>query len=213
MSAPTVFIVDDDPAVRDSLSLLCESAGWQVECFASGEDFLAGYRPERPGCLLLDVRMPRMSGPQLHEELGRRGRYLPIIYLTAHGDIPMTVRAIKAGAIDFLTKPVDGALLLEHVQAAMANDQELREREAAVAGRRARLAELTEREREVMTLAVAGQCNKLIAKRLGISHRTVETHRSRILQKTGTNSIFELGKLAAECGLMAAAQTGKGFES
>lgn len=205
MSIPTVFVVDDDAAVRDSLSLLCESAGWPVECFDCAEAFLASYRPERPGCLLLDVRMPRMSGPQLHEELARHGRFLPIIYLTAHGDIPMTVRAIKAGATDFLTKPVDGALLVERVQAALSIDQEFRRRDAMLDGQRARLAELTEREREIMSLALSGQCNKTIAKSLGISHRTVETHRSRILQKTGASSMIELGKLAAECGVLVVA--------
>ena len=203
MNEPTVFIVDDDAAVRDSLSLLCESAGWPAECFDSAEAFLAAYRPEQPGCLLLDVRMPRMSGPQLHEALARVGRHLPIIYLTAHGDIPMTVRAIRAGAADFLTKPVDGALLIDRVQAAVLSDQETRRHDAMLASQRARLAELTEREREIMLLAVAGHCNKVIAKRLGISHRTVETHRSRILQKTGASSMLQLGKLAADCGFTA----------
>lgn len=201
MNAPTVSIVDDDAAVRDSLGLLCESAALPVETFDCAEAFLASYRPERTGCLILDVRMPGMTGPQLHQELLRRGCQLPVIYLTAHGDIPMTVRAIKAGAADFLTKPVDGALLVDRVQAALASDQEIRSRDAALAGKRARLAALTERERQIMAFAVAGECSKVIARRLGIGYRTVEVYRSRILLKTGTRSALELGKLVADCGL------------
>ncbi|MBK6973670.1 MAG: response regulator [Candidatus Methylophosphatis roskildensis] len=201
MNAATVFIVDDDAAVRDGLSMLCESAGLRAECFDCAEAFLATYRPQRPGCLVLDVRMPRISGPQLHEELARHGDPPPIIYLTAHGDIPTTVQAIKAGAQDFLTKPVDGALLIERIQAALARDLATRQRSAALADQCARLVDLTEREREIMTLAVAGESNKVIAKHLGISHRTVEIHRTHILRKTGASNVLELAKLAAECGL------------
>jgi FixJ family two-component response regulator len=202
MNVPTVFIVDDDVAVRDSLSLLCETAGLRVACFDSAQAFLAAYRPEQPGCLVLDVRMPGMSGPQLHEELASQGDTVPIIYLTAFGDIPMTVQAMKAGAVDFLTKPVDGARMVERIQAAIQTDMANRRRNAALADRCARLAQLTEREREIMTFAVAGDSNKAIGKRLGISHRTVEIHRSHILQKTGANSVLELAKLAADCGLI-----------
>lgn len=201
MSPLIVYNVDDDPAVRDSLSLLCETAGLKVECHASAESFLSAYRPELAGCLVLDVRMGRMSGPELHAELARRGSQLPIIYLTAHGDIPMTVRAMKAGAVDFLTKPVDGAALLDRVQKALRHSRELLERQEELAGQQQRLALLTPREYEVMTLALAGHPNKTIARRLGISHRTVEIHRSRILQKTGTASMLELAQLAADCGL------------
>lgn len=205
MNEPTVFIVDDDAAVRDSLSLLCETAGLRFECFDSAQAFLGAYRPERPGCLVLDVRMPGMSGPELHEELAHQGDPVPIIYLTAYGDIPMTVQAIKAGAADFLTKPVNGALMVERIQAALKSDMTNRQRNAAQASQCARLAQLTEREREIMISAVAGDSNKVIAKRLGISHRTVEIHRSHILQKTGASSVLELAKLAAECGLTVAA--------
>jgi FixJ family two-component response regulator len=201
VNVPTVFIVDDDVAVRDSLSLLCETAGLRAECFDSAQAFLAAYRPEQPGCLVLDVRMPGMSGPQLHEELANHGDPLPIIYLTAYGDIPMTVQAIKAGAADFLTKPVNGALMVERILAAIEDDVAKRQRKAALSDQCVRLAQLTDREREIMTFAVAGDSNKAIAKRLGISHRTVEIHRSHILQKTGANSVLELAKLAADCGL------------
>lgn len=202
MNAPTVFIVDDDAAVRDSLTMLCESAGIAVECFDSAEAFLASYRPERPGCLVLDVRLPRMTGPQVHEQLTGCGSHLPIIYLTGHGDIPMAVRAIKAGATEFLTKPIDGALLLDRVQNALMRDQADRQRDAALARQCERLAELSEREREILSLAVAGHSNKDIAKRLEISHRTVEAHRSRIMQKTGVSTMLELAKIAADCGIM-----------
>lgn len=205
---PIVYIVDDDAAVRDSLALLCETAGLQVECHASGESFLAALRPGEPGCLVLDVRMERMSGPELHAELNRRGSQLPVIYLTAHGDIPMTVRAIKAGALDFLTKPVDGAALLDRVQAAVRRDCDRLGRQAAQADRCRGLAELTPREREIMALALAGLANKHIARQLGISHRTVEIHRSRILHKTGTASLLELAQLAADCGAGAPPQAG-----
>lgn len=205
MNGPTVFIVDDDAAVRDSLSLLCESAGLRAECFDCAEAFLAAYRPQKTGCLVLDVRMPNMSGQQLHEELACHGDPPPIIYLTAHGDIPMTVRAIKAGAQDFLTKPVDGALLIERIQLALASDLAARQHKDALSGQCARLAQLTEREREIMARAVAGDSNKVIAKRLGISHRTVEIHRTHILQKIGVHNMLELAKVAAECGVAVAA--------
>lgn len=203
MNPCIVYIVDDDDAVRDSLSLLCETAGLRVECHASAESFLNAYRPEQAGCLVLDVRMGQMSGPELHAELTRRGSQLPIIYLTAHGDIPMTVRAMKAGAADFLTKPVDGTVLLERVQAALSRSCELLGRQENLAAQHLRLTLLTPREREVMMLALAGYPNKVIANRLGISYRTVELHRSRILQKTGTTSMLELARLAADCGLTA----------
>jgi len=201
MTVPIVYIVDDDAAVRDSLCLLCETAGLRVEGHASGESFLAAFRPDQPGCLILDVRMGRMSGPELHAELNRRGSQLPVIYLSAYGDIPMTVRAMQAGAIDFLTKPVAGAELLDRVQAALRRACDRWSRQAALADQCHRLAALTPREREIMALALAGQVNKTIAKRLGISHRTVEVHRSRILHKTGAASLLELAQLAADCGL------------
>ena len=203
MNPAIVYIVDDDAAVRDSLGLLCETAGLRVECHASAESFLSAYRPGQAGCLVLDVRMGQMSGPELHAELVRRGSRLPVIYLTAHGDIPMTVRAMKAGAADFLTKPVDGAVLLDRVQAALSRNCELLLLQENLAAQHQRLTLLTPREREVMLLALAGHPNKAIANRLGISHRTVEIHRSRILQKTGTTSMLELTRFAADCGLTA----------
>jgi len=198
MSSPVTFVVDDDAAIRDSLALLGETAGLQVECYESAEAFLAAHHPERRGCLVLDVRLPRMSGPQLHEELRRRGSSLPVIYLTAHGDIPMTVQAMKAGAADFLTKPVDGALLLERIRAALELDGASPDSVGTPASQRERLAQLTAREREVMRLAVSGYSNKDIARRLGISFRTVEIHRSRVLKKTGAGNLLELARIAAD---------------
>ncbi len=200
MNSPTIYIVDDDAAVRDSLGLLCETAGLGVESYASAEAFLNAYQPDRPGCLVLDVRMAGMSGPDLHAELTRRGSALPVIYLTGQGDIPMAVRAMKAGATDFLTKPVKGAEFLERVHAALEQDCERIDSQETQADDCRRLALLTHREREIMALVLEGHANKVIAKQLGISHRTVEIHRSRILAKTGTGNLLELAKLVAECG-------------
>jgi FixJ family two-component response regulator len=200
MSPDRVYIVDDDAAVRDSLRMLCETAGLEVECHDGAESFLATAHPDRPGCLVLDVRMGRMSGPELHAELNRRGSRLPIIYLTAHGNIPMTVLALKEGAVDFLTKPVNGAELLDRIQAALQRSREQWQHEAARSDGRRRLALLTPREREILGLALSGLGNKAIAIRLGISHRTVEIHRSHLLSKCETASLLELAQLAADCG-------------
>lgn len=201
MNAPTVYVVDDDDAVRASVSLLLKTAGLAVETYDSAEAFLAGFRTERPGCLVLDMRMTGMSGFDLQDEIARRGILMPIVFLTAHGDIPMTVRAMKAGAMDFLTKPVDGAMLLDRIQAALARGRAQHEDEAARQQARERLSQLSEREQEILALAVAGYANKEIARQLGISFRTVETHRSHILLKTGAATLLELAQLAAAGGL------------
>lgn len=205
MSAPTVYVVDDDAAVRDSLALLLKTAGLTVEAYDSAESFLTALDPQRYGCLVLDMRMPGMSGADLQAELARREVLMPIIFLTAHGDIPMTVRAMKAGAVDFLTKPVDGAMLLARIESALAHSRKERKDEAARQQARERLSQLTEREREILVLAVAGCSNKEIARRLDISFRTVETHRSHILFKTGATTLLELAQLVAAGGLSAPA--------
>lgn len=198
-----VFVVDDDPAVRDALTLLIEQEGLPVTAFDSAEAFLATCRGKCRGCLIVDVRMPGMDGVQLQEEIVRRGCSLPVIFLTAYGDIPMTVRAIKAGAVDFLTKPVTGAALMQSVQAALVESDRLKAAAESNHEASSRLAVLTLREREVMVLAVEGHTNKEIARRLGISHRTVEIHRGRIMQKTHTGSLIDLARIAQESGMVA----------
>jgi FixJ family two-component response regulator len=200
MNSEIVFVVDDDPAIRDSLSLLLETGGYAVQCFADAPSFLSAYRGDQAGCLVLDVRMSPMSGPELHAELIRRDSDLPVVFLTAHGDIPMTVRAMKAGAVDFLTKPVDGAELLQRVQGALDLQRSRRNLQTHQDKLRRRFAGLTAREREIMALVLAGHSCKSIAKELGISHRTVEIHRSRVFHKTGTDNALELSQLVADCG-------------
>ena len=201
MNSPTVFVVDDDAAVRDGVSLLLETAGIVHEMFGSGRAFLAACRDDSPGCIILDVRMPGLSGPELQAKLNERGIRLPIIFLTAHGDIPLTVRAMKAGAVDFLTKPVNGAVLLERVQAALDQSVRLHEQASVQESLSRRLENLTERERDVLVLAVAGHPNKEIARLLGISHRTVEIHRARVMHKTGATNLLELARIAESAGL------------
>lgn len=206
MSDQTVFIVDDDAAVRDGLAMLLETAGLPAKTYASAQEFLAAFDPAQSGCLLLDVRMPEMSGPELQKELNRRGSLLPIIFLTAHGDIATTAQAFKAGASDFLTKPVDSPSLLKSVHAALEQNARLQHQAATQQAQRARIKTLTERERQIMALVVAGQPNKKIAQKLGISHRTVEIHRTRVMQKTGAANLLELSRIAEACGLWAPAQ-------
>ena len=201
MNTPTVFIVDDDEAVRDSLAMLCEATGLSVQTYPDAESFLADFHPEHEGCIILDVRMSGMNGPQLHAELKRRDNHLPIIYLTAHGDIPMTVRAMKDGAVDFLTKPVVADELLERIQDALKRHCDWSVRQEKRNQRCQWLGRLTPREKAVMKLIVAGKHNKEIGRQLGISYRTVELHRSRVLDKSGVTSPLELAQLALDCGI------------
>jgi FixJ family two-component response regulator len=198
---PTVFVIDDDPAVRDSLTLLLEQEELIVEAFPSAESFLAARPRARGNCAIVDIRMAGMDGMHLQTELSRHGIPLPVIFLTGHGDIPLSVRAIKAGAVDFLTKPVTGAALLESVHAALAESARLDSQVEATLTAATRLASLTEREREVMVLAIQGLPNKEIARRLDISHRTVEVHKARIMHKTGAETLVDLAKIAEAGGL------------
>lgn len=191
-----VFVVDDDAAVRDGLTALLETAELEVECYASAKTFLAAYAPSASQCLVLDMHMPGMSGLELQTELERQGIQVPIVFLTAHGDIPSTVQAVKAGAVDFLTKPVKPAHLLERVQAALRQSKTNHRAIAATVELRERLASLSKREHEVMALALAGHPNKNIARQLGISHRTVEIHRAHVLRKMGAGSLLEVAHLA-----------------
>lgn len=201
MNPPTVFVVDDDPGIRISFTILLEAARLDVRCFASAEAFLDVCSPELAGCILLDVRMAGMSGPELQAELIRRGVCLPIIFMTAYGDLPTGIEAMKRGAVDFLTKPVNGALLLERVQAALELDREQREVVEARQAFQARIQKLTAREREVLALALSGMDNKTISTRLGVSTRTIESHRSRICLRTGVGSLAELAHQAASAGI------------
>lgn len=201
MTTATVFIVDDDPGIRESLPVLMETAGLKAECFASAEAFLDSCGHDQEGCLLLDVRMPGLSGPQLQVELARRKIGLPVIFLTAYADLATGVDAMKQGAMDFLTKPVNGALLLQRVQAALALDRERRHIDGARQALLSRLQKLSGRERDVLALALTGTASREIAERLRISLRTVEGHRARIYLKTGSVSLLELSRTASDLGL------------
>jgi len=187
-----VFIVDDDEAVRKSLRMLLKTEGYTVATFSSAEEFLTICSQETSGCIILDVNMPEMDGPALQEELNRRGMRLPIIFLTGQGSIPITARAFKAGAMDFLTKPIDGTELLACVKLALEKCAELQMNAAEFKSKAIRLATLTDREKEIMVLIVAGHANKEIADRLNISSRTVENHRAYIMEKTGASNLLEL---------------------
>ena len=195
----TVFVVDDDEAMRDALVQLLETAGLRAESYADGATFLAACGQDRSGCGLLDVAMPGMSGLEVQAELTKRGLAMPIIFLTGHGDIPMAVRAMQGGAVDFLEKPIPGATLLERVQRALKLDQERREVQGRTQAIQQQHDRLTPREREVMTLAVAGLTSKEIAQQLAISPRTVEVHRTHVMHKMGAANLAELVNLAACC--------------
>lgn len=194
---PTVFVVDDDEAVRDSLSLLLESESLPSRCFASAQEFVDNWDPAQRGCLLLDVRMPGMSGLELRDWLETVGATLPVIFITGHGDVPMAVEAIKRGAVDFIQKPFNDEELLHRLRQALASEAgEQAERERRDALRR-RFETLTPREREVMSLVVGGQVNKVIAQDLEISQRTVEIHRARVMHKMKARSVAALVRMAA----------------
>lgn len=190
-----VFVVDDDAAVCDSLRFLIESVGLQVRTFSSADEFLAAYTPDQPGCLVLDIRMPGMSGLELQEQLAKRGYTLPVIIITAHGDVPSAVRAMHAGAVDFMSKPFNDQSLLDRVHQALAKDARTRRDEAVRAAIAAKVALLTPREREVMDLVVSGMSNKGIAAQLQLSAKTVETHRARVMEKMEAGSVAELVRM------------------
>ncbi|MBL6749855.1 MAG: response regulator transcription factor [Nevskia sp.] len=192
---PTVFIVDDEESVRQSLRWLLESIRLRVETFASAEDFLARFDQSRPGCIVLDVRMPGMSGPELMDRLNQAHAATPIIFLSAHGDVPLAVRSMKGGAVDFLQKPYNNQQFLERVQQALAQDARERERRRKQSLLAASMNALTPREREILEKVVAGLSNKQIGKALAISHKTVEAHRARLMRKMGASSFAELLQL------------------
>jgi len=192
---PTVFIVDDDAAIRFAMQALMDSVNLSHEIFASGDEFLEKTTDQRPGCLVLDIRMPGLGGLELQEELIKRGNTLPIIFITGHGDVPMAVEAMQKGAVDFIQKPFRDQELLDRIREALATDEERREAQqhhAEVAGR---LERLTNREREVFDLVVTGKPNKVIAYELGVSQRTVEIHRARVMEKMQARSLADLVKM------------------
>lgn len=207
-AAQTVFIVDDDVAVRDSIAELVGSVGLKSEGYESGSAFLQGYRSERLGCLVLDVRMAEMSGLAVQQRLNAQGARLPVVMLTAHGDVAMAVQAMKAGAVDFLQKPYRDQALLDSINAALSADAAVRQASATAEGFHQCLAALTVREREVIDLLLAGRTSRAIAETLGISPRTAEVHRGNILRKIGVGTAKELIDLAAVEGIAAAPDSG-----
>ena len=193
--AATVFVVDDDDGVRSALALLLKSMSQPAVTYASAAEFLAGYDPDRPGCALLDVRMPGMSGLELQDELNRRGVVLPVIFITGHGDVPMAVEAMQRGAFDFLQKPFRDDDLAERIRRALAHDRELRAAIGEKSQIRLRLERLTPRERQVLELVAAGKPNKVMAAELGVSQRTVEIHRAHVMKKMGASSLAQLVRM------------------
>ncbi len=192
MPEPTVFVVDDDAQVRESLCWLINSVGLEVESYASAREFLDRYDREEPGCLILDLRMPGMGGLQLQQQLTAQGVIIPIIMISAYGDVPAAVQAMKAGAVDFIEKPFTDQLLLERVHQAIERDAQYRRQRRQRADFDARFALLTPRQREVLEMVVAGSATKQIAFQLGISPRTVEVHRSHIMETMQADSVADL---------------------
>jgi FixJ family two-component response regulator len=196
-----VFVVDDDEPMRRSLENLIRSVGLRVEAFATAQEFLRGKRPDLPGCLVLDVRLPGLSGLDLQKRMAAADIEIPIIFITGHGDIPMTVQAMKAGAMGFLTKPFRDQDLLDAIQQALERDRQAREQRAKVEELRSRYRSLTPREREVIALVVAGLLNKQIAGELGTSEAAVKVHRQHVMEKMGAGSLADLVRLADRLGI------------
>ena len=197
----TIFIVDDDEAVRESLALLLEASGYRVAAYASGEAFLAALKRGAEGCLLVDVRMPGIGGLEVQEELARRDSAVPAIVMTGHGDVPLAVRAMRAGAADFIEKPFSDETILASIERALRQGEAQRQDRARNAEVLAHAERLTEREREVLDELVAGHPNKVIAHHLSISPRTVEIHRARVMEKMQARSLSELVRMALSAGL------------
>jgi FixJ family two-component response regulator len=197
----TVFIIDDDRGMRDAIQDLVESVGLHVESFGTAEEFLIRPRGVDPCCLILDVRLPRMSGLDFQRRLADTGVQIPIIFITAHGDVPMSVKALKSGAVEFLTKPFRDQDLLDAIQQALERDSAAREQQSEIHAVRDRYRALTPREREVMTLVVSGMPNKLIAQAIGVSEATVKIHRGHVMQKMQAGSIVALVRIADKLAL------------
>lgn len=198
----TVVVVDDDEAVRGAMRLLLKSVGLAAVTHATADEFLAAFDPQQPGCLILDVRMPGMSGLELQHQLNLRGAIVPVIFITGHGDVPMAVEAMQHGAFDFLQKPFRDQDLIERVQRALEKDRHTREQLRHTDLIRERFASLTPREREVMILMSQGKPNKVMAADLGVSQRTVEIHRARVMEKMEARSLAQLVRMAMESGVL-----------
>ncbi|WMT74798.1 response regulator transcription factor [Bradyrhizobium sp. Ash2021] len=202
---PIVYVVDDDASVREALSSLFRSVGLRVEVFGSASEFLQSKLPDVASCLILDIRLPRLSGLDFQVDLARAGIHIPIIFMTGHGDIPMTVRAMKAGAVDFLTKPFRDQDMLDAVAAAIERDRNSRDEAKILSDLHAHFETLTAREREVMALVTAGLMNKQVAAEIGIAEITVKIHRGQIMRKMAAKSLADLVKMAQRLGLQRAA--------
>ena len=196
--APTIYVVDDDEGVRNSLRFLLKSVGLTTRTLASAREFLDTYKPGQPGCVVLDVRMPGMSGLELQQQLNLRGAIIPVIFITGHGDIPMAVEAMQHGAFDFLQKPFRDQDLIDRIQRALERDARNRATLAQHDRIRERFDSLTPREREVLTLMTRGKPNKVMAADLGVSQRTVEIHRARVMEKTGAASLAQLVRMVMD---------------
>lgn len=206
--APTVFVVDDDEGVRNSLRFLLKSVGLATRPLASAGEFLETYKPSQPGCLVLDVRMPGMSGLELQQQLNLRGAVIPVIFITGHGDIAMAVEAMQQGAFDFLQKPFRDQDLIDRIQRALERDARNRASLEQHAKIRERLDSLTPREREVLALMTRGKPNKVMAAELGVSQRTVEIHRARVMEKSGAASLAQLVRMVMDLESQGAQRSG-----
>jgi FixJ family two-component response regulator len=199
---PTIVVIDDDASIRKALDNLLKSVGFEVELFASPQEFLQSDRPDRPGCIVLDVRFPGRSGLDMQRDLGKANARLPIIFITGYGDVPMSVRAMKAGAVEFLTKPFRDQDLLDAVGTALEEDRTRRAGEMRLAELRTRFDMLTARERQVLSLVVAGRLNKQIAGDLGVSEMTVKMHRRQVMRKMQASGVAQLVRLADQLGII-----------
>jgi two-component system, LuxR family, response regulator FixJ len=196
--APTIYIVDDDTGVRTSIKVLMKSVGLPALTFASAQEFLKAYLPSQPGCIVLDIRMPGMSGLELQETLNERGAVIPVIFISGHGDIPMAVEAMRHGAFDFLQKPFRDQDLIDRIQQALLRDNETRAALQEHGRIRSCIASLTPREREVLDLLTVGKANKSMAQDLGLSQRTVEIHRAHVMEKMGAKSVAQLVRMVMD---------------
>jgi RNA polymerase sigma factor (sigma-70 family) len=210
---PIVFVVDDDPSVRRAIKRLIGSAGLQVELFGSAQQFLRSKRPDAPSCLVLDIRLPGISGLDFQRQLAEADIHIPIIFITGHGDIPMSVRAMKAGAVEFLTKPFRDEDLLDAIQLALERDRTRRQQESEIRALRERFDSLTPREQDILLLVVSGRLNKQIAGELGTSEITVKVHRARVMRKMQAESLADLVRMAGRLDLPAVQLSSNGTSS